>query len=90
MKNFYITSILALNFFAQFNFETSLVLKSFEDFLINSNSNAEKLNTLLPFMNSFSKNFYASKNHGHAPFWLRMANQALYLEYNKQKIHKII
>ena len=60
---------------------------SINEYLYDSNSKIKEANKLLPKLEEvYNKNQpWASKN---VPFWLKMANQALYLEYERYKNEK--
>jgi hypothetical protein len=85
MKEIFIFFMITFNLSPQFKCgeNSKLIFNSLEDFLIYSNGRNEKANNSL-------LNIEQSNVNNLGPFWLRMANQALFLEYIKHKHQKKI
>ncbi|CAF0909295.1 unnamed protein product [Brachionus calyciflorus] len=62
------------------------VNETVKEFLLESNSRFNEWDKMLPTLNeTIFKNFRRIWSNSDVPFWLRMANQALYLEYSRHK-----
>jgi len=90
MKELFIFFMLASNLSPQLKCDenSKLIFNSLEDFLLYSNGRNEKANTSLLNVEQSENEKSSVNNLG--PFWLRMANQALFLEYIKHKHQKKI
>ena len=85
-KFFLFSLIFGVCFSLEFEYELNSVKKSLDDFLLDSNAKLSMPNRLLPNTHLESRK-WADKQDS-TPIWLKMANQALFLEYDKHKNHK--